>query len=48
DPPLGCRFHPRCPHAKDICRKKEPPEVEVSKLHTVKCWLFAQDSEGVA
>ncbi|MEM4611091.1 MAG: ABC transporter ATP-binding protein, partial [Thermoproteota archaeon] len=33
DPPLGCRFHPRCPHAKDICRKKEPPEVEVSKLH---------------
>ncbi|MEM3387863.1 MAG: ABC transporter ATP-binding protein [Thermoproteota archaeon] len=49
DPPLGCRFHPRCPHAKDICRKKEPPEVEVSKLHTVKCWLFAQeDSEGGA
>ncbi|MEM2599959.1 MAG: ABC transporter ATP-binding protein [Thermoproteota archaeon] len=49
DPPPGCRFHPRCPHAKDICRKKEPPEVEVSKLHTVKCWLYAQeDSEGVA
>ncbi|MEM3660310.1 MAG: ABC transporter ATP-binding protein [Thermoproteota archaeon] len=48
DPPPGCRFHPRCPHAKDICRKKEPPEVEVSEQHTVKCWLFAQDSEGVA
>ncbi|MCX8184101.1 MAG: ABC transporter ATP-binding protein [Crenarchaeota archaeon] len=46
DPPPGCRFHPRCPHAKDVCRRKEPPEVKVSELHTVKCWLFSQDSEG--
>ncbi len=48
DPPPGCRFHPRCPHAKDICRRKEPPEVKVSELHAVKCWLFSQeDSKGV-
>ncbi|MGE0421547.1 MAG: ABC transporter ATP-binding protein [Reyranellaceae bacterium] len=24
-PPPGCRFHPRCPHAMDVCRSEEPP-----------------------
>jgi oligopeptide transport system ATP-binding protein len=27
NPPSGCRFHPRCPHATDICRSEEPPLV---------------------
>jgi peptide/nickel transport system ATP-binding protein len=27
-PPPGCRFHPRCPYATDICRTEEPPLVE--------------------
>lgn len=25
NPPLGCRFHPRCSYAKNLCSKKEPP-----------------------
>jgi len=25
EPPRGCRFHPRCPHVMDICRRQEPP-----------------------
>ena len=27
NPPKGCRFHPRCKYAMDICRKEEPPPV---------------------
>ncbi len=38
-PPPGCRFHPRCPYAKDICKKEKPPLVEVSPGHKVACWL---------
>jgi oligopeptide/dipeptide ABC transporter ATP-binding protein len=36
--PPGCRFYPRCPIAKDICRQQEPPEVEVGDGHLVSCW----------
>lgn len=37
DPPDGCRFHPRCPFVKEICRKSEPALVETNKNHSVKC-----------
>ncbi len=38
-PPPGCRFHPRCPYAMDICRKDEPPVIELEPKHYVACWL---------
>ncbi|MDK2811955.1 MAG: hypothetical protein PWQ78_165 [Petrotoga sp.] len=37
NPPSGCRFHPRCPIAKDICSKEEPPLKEVKPGHFVSC-----------
>lgn len=42
NPPPGCRFNTRCPHTMEICRKKDPPLVEVNNrmvachLHTKK------------
>ena len=39
DPPPGCRFHPRCPYAKSICRKEEPRFMEVAGKHHVMCHL---------
>jgi len=38
NPPSGCRFHPRCPYAKEICREKEPELI--GKEHKVSCWLY--------
>ncbi len=40
--PPGCRLHPRCPYAMDICSKEEPPTVEVEKGHHVSCWLYVK------
>ncbi|MEL9940375.1 MAG: ABC transporter ATP-binding protein [Ignisphaera sp.] len=40
NPPPGCRFHPRCPFAMDICRKEEPPMIEIEKNRFVSCWLY--------
>ncbi|MGD8520415.1 MAG: ABC transporter ATP-binding protein [Desulfobacterales bacterium] len=39
-PPSGCRFHPRCKHAMDVCRKSFPELVEVGKDHLVACYLW--------
>ncbi len=38
--PPGCRFHPRCPFVMDICRKEEPPLIEVEPNHYTACWLY--------
>ena len=33
----GCRFHPRCPFADDLCRSTPPPMAEVSEGHFASC-----------
>jgi len=38
-PPPGCRFHPRCKYAMDICRKEVPQLIEISKDHFAACHL---------
>jgi oligopeptide/dipeptide ABC transporter ATP-binding protein len=37
EPPEGCRFHPRCPFAKDICKTEEPPMVEYRPGQLAAC-----------
>jgi peptide/nickel transport system ATP-binding protein len=44
-PPSGCRFHPRCPYAMDICKQQVPPSFAVSPGHVAACWLHATPSE---
>jgi oligopeptide/dipeptide ABC transporter ATP-binding protein len=36
-PPAGCRFHPRCPYARDVCRAEAPPLREVAPGHKAAC-----------
>lgn len=38
NPPIGCRFQSRCPHASDPCRKEEPPLAERKPGHLAACW----------
>ena len=37
NPPSGCRFHPRCRYATDICAVEEPPLVEHGGGHLAAC-----------
>lgn len=42
EPPSGCRFHPRCHKAMEVCREKEPEVYDVGGVK-VKCHLFSED-----
>lgn len=39
DPPPGCRFHPRCPLAVDLCRTREPELRRLAPGHSAACHL---------
>lgn len=40
NPPNGCRFHPRCPWAMDICSQEVPVKKEMAPGHMVACHLY--------
>lgn len=38
--PAGCKFHPRCPYAMEVCKSEEPPLKEERPGRSVACWLY--------
>lgn len=46
DPPSGCRFHPRCPFAMDVCRTEAPPRTELPNGQWTHCWLHERKDQG--
>ncbi len=42
DPPTGCKFHPRCAHAMDICRREVPAMREIAPGHQAACHLHGR------
>ncbi|MRR29803.1 ABC transporter ATP-binding protein [bacterium] len=42
-PPKGCRFHPRCPFAMEICIQREPEFRPVVDEQLVACWLYQKE-----
>ena len=37
--PTGCKFHPRCPHATELCSRQQPQITEVTPGHKVRCLI---------
>ncbi len=44
-PPSGCRFHPRCPFAMEVCKRQAPPNIEVESNHIAACWLHVDPAQ---
>ena len=44
NPPEGCPFAPRCPHAMKVCLQKMPPYVDLGEDHRSACWLRVQEA----
>lgn len=42
NPPQGCYFHPRCPHALDICRKNAPQLIQIATNHSAACHILGR------
>lgn len=46
NPPSGCRFHPRCPYAQEICKGEVPEYRDMGDEHLVACYFPIEDSSN--
>lgn len=44
--PEGCKFHPRCKYAEEICQCKAPEEVSINEHHRVCCHRYGAEKEA--
>ncbi|WP_077330366.1 ABC transporter ATP-binding protein [Virgibacillus siamensis] len=47
DPPKGCPFAARCPHAMKVCTEHMPEHTKVSETQTAACWLLDERAPDV-
>jgi len=45
NPPGGCRFHPRCPHAMHVCSQNRPERTNLGNGHWTHCFLYNKREE---
>jgi peptide/nickel transport system ATP-binding protein len=48
DVPAGCPFHPRCPHAMEVCTQQMPGFSYPDENHRVACWLIGEGQHAQA
>lgn len=44
-PPEGCRFHPRCPNAEEVCQQKIPALKTFKEGHNIACFLYDREAQ---
>ena len=47
NPPSGCRFHPRCPHAMAVCSQRRPERTDLGNGHWTHCFLYSEKEAPV-
>jgi peptide/nickel transport system ATP-binding protein len=43
-PPEGCHFHPRCPHAGEVCQQRYPEEARLQDGRRIRCHLVTEEA----
>ena len=41
DLPSGCKFHPRCDRAMELCKREDPPMIQKENRRQVRCFQYA-------